>query len=174
MHATTIRRPAAAASALLFAAALAFAASGHAAGPHGAKGAAGGPPAGGMVEHVIAQLKDKLALDSSQLQMYEAARAQTLAARDQAMAQRQDIRARVDAELAKSEPDLAAISAAFEGVEDQARASRRQVRDQWLRLYANLRADQKVIVRDAIRERMAQADGARERFREKMQQRKAG
>ena len=174
MQASTIRRPALAATALLFAAALAFAGSGHAAGPRGGHGAAGGPPAGGMVEHAIAKLKDRLALDSSQLQMYESARASMKAARDAALAQRLDVRARVDAELAKSDPDLAAVSALFDGVEEQARSTRRQVRDQWLKLYANLRADQKAIVRDAIRERLAHADGARERMRERMQQRPAG
>jgi hypothetical protein len=170
MQASTIRRPLVAASALLFAAAIAFAGTGHAAGPRGGHGPAGGPGAGGMVEHVIAQLKDRLALDSSQLQMFEAARTTTLAARDQAHAQRQDVRARVDAELAKSEPDLAAVAAIFDGVEEQARSTRRQARAQWLTLYANLRADQKAIVRDALRERLAFADAHRERVRERMQQ----
>jgi hypothetical protein len=177
MHATTIRRPVVAASALLFAAAVAFAGAGHAGGPRGGHGGHGGPaggPPGAMVEHVIAQLKDKLALDSSQQQMFEQARAQTLAARDQALGQRGDVRARIDAELAKAEPDLAAVAAAFEGAEDQARAARRQVRDQWLKLYANLRADQKAVVRDAIRDRLARADAARERMKERRQSRAHG
>jgi hypothetical protein len=103
--------------------------------------------------------------------MFDAARSQTLAARDQTMAQRAAIRAKVDAELAKAEPDLAAIAALFDGVEEQNKLARRQVRDQWLKLYANLRADQKTQVRDALRERMAHAEGGRQRMREQMQQR---
>jgi hypothetical protein len=58
-----------------------------------------------------------------------------------------------------------------EGIDDQGRAARRAARDQWLKLYANLRADQKTQVRDALRERMAHADGGRQRMREQMQQR---
>ena len=169
MQATTIRRPVLAASALLFAGALALAGTGHAGGPRGGHGPGGPHGAGGMVEQVIAPLKERLALDSSQLQMYEAARAQMVAVRDQTVAQRRDVRARIDAELAKGEPDLASVASLLEGIEDQARSTRRQVRDQWLRLYANLRPDQKAIVRDAIRERIAHAEGARERMRERMQ-----
>ena len=169
MQATLSRKPVAIASALLVAAAIAFSGSGHAAGP---QGPAGGPPmSGGRVEHVLAQMKDRLGLDTSQQQMFDAARSQTLAARDQMMAQRAGIRAKVDAELAKAEPDLAAIAALLDGVEEQNKLSRRQVREQWLKLYANLRADQKTQVRDALRERMAHADGGRQRMREQMQQR---
>lgn len=202
MQATTLRKPSAIASAVLIAAALAYAGTGHAAGPQGAGPKMGAGPhgagsmmgagphgpgpmmgagaqgpgggmhmSGGMVEHILAQMKDRLALDSSQQQMFETARAQTLAARDQALAQRAGIRATIDAELAKPEPDLAAIAAMFEGAEEQTRASRRQARDQWLKLYANLRADQKVLVRDALRERVSHADTSRERIRERMQKR---
>ena len=75
MHASTLRRPVAVASALLLAATLAAAGSSRAAGPHGHSGAP--HAAGGFVEHVLAGLKDRLALDSSQLQMFETARAGT-------------------------------------------------------------------------------------------------
>ena len=130
----------------------------------------GGPMSGGLIEHVLVQVKDRLSLDSSQQQMFDQARTQTIAARDQAVAQRADVRAKIDAELAKAEPDLAAVSTLFEGVDEQGRAARRQVRDQWLKLYANLRPDQKVVVRDALRERMAHAETGRERMRGRMQQ----
>jgi len=167
MQATSIRRPAAIASALLLAATLAVAGTSRADGPR--HGPAAGPAGGGLVEHVIAGLKDKLALDSSQQLMFDQARAQTIAARDQAVAQRKDVRARLDAELAKNEPDLAAVANLVEGLNDQGAASRRAARDQWLKLYANLRADQKVVVRDAIRERLAHADGMRDHMHQRMQ-----
>ncbi|HEY8243883.1 MAG TPA: hypothetical protein VII68_10515 [Casimicrobiaceae bacterium] len=167
MQAITIRRPAAIASALLLAATLAIAGTSHADGPR--RGPAGGPAGGGLVEHVIAGLKDRLALDSSQQLMFDQARAQTLAARDQAVAQRKDVRARIDAELAKNDPDLAAVAMMVEGVSEQGLASRRAARDQWLKLYANLRPDQKVVVRDAIRERIAHGDEMRDQMRQRSQ-----
>ncbi|MEO8486872.1 MAG: periplasmic heavy metal sensor [Betaproteobacteria bacterium] len=167
MQAITIRRPAVVASALIFAATLAVAGTTRAAGPQ--HGHSGPPAAGGFVEHVLAPLKDKLALDSSQQQMFDNARAQTIAARDQAMSQRSGVRTQVDAELAKSEPDLAAIAALLDGTQDQGRAARQQVRDQWLKFYANLRPDQKGIVRDAIRDRLAHAEGGRDRNRQRTQ-----
>lgn len=170
MTSTSIRRPVAIASALLVAATLAVAGPSRADGPrHGPHGGPGGPAGGGLVEHTIAGLKDRLALDSSQQLMFDQARAQTLAARDQAVAQRRDVRARLDAELAKGEPDLAAIATIVEGVDDQGRAARHAARDQWLKLYANLRPDQKAVVRDAIRERLAKGDGMREQMRQRMQ-----
>ena len=167
MQSITIRRPAAIASALLLAATLAVAGTSHAAGPH--HGPSGGPAAGGLIEHVLAGLKDRLALDSSQQLMFEQARTQTLAARDQAVAQRKDVRARIEAELAKNEPDLAAVAALVEGTSEQGQAARRAARDQWLKLYANLRPDQKLVVRDAIRERLAHADGMHDQMRQRMQ-----
>ena len=169
MQAITIRRPAVIASALLLAATLAVAGTSRADGPR--KGPHGGSAGGGLVEHVIAGLHDRLALDSSQQLMFDQARTQSLAARNQAIAQRKDVRARIDAELAKGEPDLAAVATLVDGMDDQGRAARHAARDQWLKLYANLRADQKVVVRDAIRERLAHADGMRDQMRQRMQQR---
>ena len=169
MQAISIRRPAAIASAVLLAATLAVAGTSRADGPR--HGPAAGPAGGGLVEHVIAGLKDRLALDSSQQLMFDQARTQTLAARDQSLAQRKDVRARIDAELAKGEPDLAAVATLVDGMDDQGRAARHAARDQWLKLYANLRPDQKVVVRDAIRERLAHADGMRDQMRQRMQQR---
>ena len=165
MQAISIRRPAAIASAMLLAATLAVAGTSRAEGPH--HGPSGGPAAGGLIENTIASLRDRLSLDSSQQQMFEQARVQTIAARDQALAQRKDVRARIDAELAKNDPDLAAVSALVEGTGEQGQAARRAARDQWLKLYANLRPDQKLVVRDAIRERLAHADGMRDQFRQK-------
>lgn len=164
------RRPMLVAAGMLVALTLAAAGPVRAAGPQAAP--MGGPPGpGGLVEHVLATLKDKLALDTSQQVTFDSITAQTIAARDQAFAARADIRAKVDAELAKSEPDLAAIASIVDGAEAQGQVARRQLRDQWLGFYANLRADQKAIVRDAIRERLARMDGMREHMRERMQRR---
>ena len=171
----SLDRPMQVAAAIVFSLGLAASGAAAAGGPQRgpAGGPAGGPPGapGGMIEHVLASMKDRLALDSSQQVMFDRIRAQAIAARDQAAAARADVRAKVDAELAKAEPDLAAVSAFFDNAEEQGRAARRQVRDQWLTFYANLRADQKAIVRDAIRERFARMDDMHDRMRGRMQHR---
>ena len=101
----------------------------------------GGPATpGAMVEQVIEGLRDKLSLDSAQRAMFDSAHAQTIAARDRMHASRTDIRSKVQAELAKPEPDLAAVSAILETAEEQGRSLRHQARDQWLKVYASLRA----------------------------------
>lgn len=119
----SIARPMQVAAAIVFG--LGVAASGGAAAGGPMRGAAGGPVGGppgapgGMIEHVLASMKDRLALDSSQQVMFDRIRAQTVAAHDQASAMRADVRAKVDAELAKAEPDLAAVSAFFDNAEEQ-------------------------------------------------------
>ena len=147
-------------------------------GPGAGRGPFGGPTgampgSGGMIEHVLASLKDRLALDTSQQVAFDRITAQMKQARDQAIASRADVRAKVDAELAKPEPDLAAVSDAFDTAEDQGRASRRALRDQWLAFYANLRPDQKALVRDAIRERVASMDDRHPSMRDRMHRRQS-
>ena len=44
---------------------------------------------------------------------------------------------------------------------------RHQARDQWLKVYASLRAEQKVIVRDELKARMARMDAMQERMKER-------
>ncbi len=178
------RRTFALAAATLLASTLAVAAPGGPGGPMGGGGAGpmggpghmrgpGGPgmggPAmsGGLVEHVIDGVKDKLSLDAAQLAMFDSARAQTVAARDKMVTSRTDVRTKVQAELAKAEPDLAAVSSLLESAEEQGRALRHQTRDQWLKVYASLRADQKLMVRDELKARMARMDGMQDRMRER-------
>ena len=130
--------------------------------PHGGHGGPGGPA--GFVEEVLGQLKDKLALDSSQQVQWQAALDQTKAVHTQSRATRESVRATVDAELAKAEPDLAAIATAMDSVQAQGMAARREVRDSWLRLYAGMRAEQKAVVRDAIKTRLARMEEHRGRM----------
>lgn len=159
-------RPLALAAALLVASTVAIAGPGP--GRPGPMGGPGGPGApGGIVEHVLADLEGKLALDGSQKQAFDRVRAQAIAARDRGLAARADVRTKVDAELAKPEPDLAAVASLMDGAEEQGRALRRQVRDEWLKLYASLRPDQKTVVRDELKARMARAEGMRDRMHER-------
>lgn len=115
----------------------------------------GGPPHGGhggppRFEAVIAQLKGQLNLDTSQQTMWDNAVAATRTAREQGRGIHDKVHATVLAELAKAEPDLAAIATAMDGAADQGRSLRRQVRDEWLKLYATFSPAQKAIVRDAL------------------------
>jgi len=172
-HLPTTRRPGRIAAAILLGLGVAVAGSTQAFGP--GRGPAGGPPggpsmSGGMIEHVLASMKDRLALDTSQQVAFDRIQAQAIAAHEQANAARTSLRAKMDAELAKAEPDLAAVAAAFDSAEEQGRAARRQVRDQWLAFYGNLRADQKAIVRDTMRDRLTRMEDMHERMRGRMQQ----
>lgn len=126
--------------------------------PHGG---AGGPA--GLIEEVLAHLKDKLALDSSQQVQWQAALDKTRAAHTQSRSSRESVRSTVDAELARAEPDLAAIATVMDAVQAQGLDARRDVRDSWLRIYAGMRADQKAVVRDAIKARLARMEEHRGR-----------
>ena len=147
----------------MLAAALALAAGGNAALAQGdasaakpahhahARHAHGGDPLAGT----LFRLKSQLGLDSSQQAQWDNAVAQAKAARAQGSTLRQGVKATFDAEIAKDEPNLAAVAAAADAARGQGQQLRRTVRDAWLGVYANLSSTQKVMVRDALRERAA-------------------
>lgn len=116
---------------------------------------------------VIQAVKDKLALNTSQQQQWDAAAAQTQAVRQAARAAMDQLKAATQAELAKAEPDLAALAAQADALHDQNAGGRKAARDAWLALYATFSAQQKAVVRDAISARLARM----EQFRAHMLQR---
>jgi Spy/CpxP family protein refolding chaperone len=118
----------------------------------------------------IAALKGQLNLNTSQQTMWDSAVAQTKAARGTGRANMQKIHDAMSAELAKAEPDLAAVAATADDVQASNGASRKQVRNMWLAMYATFTPDQKAIVRDALKQRMARM----ETVRQKMLQRQGG
>jgi Spy/CpxP family protein refolding chaperone len=132
---------------------------------HGAGG-----PGGGDFLMGIAALKGQLNLNTSQQTMWDNAVASAKAARDSARASRQKVHDTLTAELAKAEPDLAAVAAAGDAARDSAAAQRRQVRDAWLALYATFTPEQKTVVKNSLQEKLTRMD----QFREKMRQRHAG
>ena len=79
--------------------------------------------------------------------------------------QRKALRARIKSELDRGEPDLAALAAETDRSMDEQIHKRRQLRDQWLKLYAQLSPEQKAIVKDAIKARMDKSERMREKFR---------
>jgi len=74
----------------------------------------------------------------------------------------------LSAELAKPEPDLAAVAAAADSARNANAALHAQVRGAWLNLYATFTPDQKAVVKNALSQRLAKM----EQFKQKMQQRK--
>ena len=112
-------------------------------------------------------LKTELNLNTSQQAMWDNAVAAGKAARDNARSEQQKIRATLDAELAKAEPDLAAVAAASDGARNAGAAAHRQVRDAWLALYGTFTPDQKTVVKNALKDKLARADAFREKMRER-------
>ena len=157
-----LRRGQVAVAATLFAVAGAAA---YAQGPHGHRGHHGHH--GAQVEQVIAQVKDKLALNSSQQVMWDNAIASTKAARQAGRTERERVHAAMKAELAKAEPDLAAVAAVTDQAQANGQSLRHHVRDEWLKLYATFTPTQKQVVRDELNKRMERF----ENFRAKMKER---
>jgi Spy/CpxP family protein refolding chaperone len=123
---------------------------------------------GGDVVMSIIRLKDQLNLNTSQQAMWDNAVAAGKTARTTARANMQKVHDTLTAELAKPEPDLAAVAAAGDDARNANAALHAQVRGAWLNLYATFTPEQKAVVRNALAQRLAKM----EQFKEKMQQRK--
>ncbi len=120
-----------------------------------------------VMPRMLERVKERLALNTSQQTMWDAVVAQGKAAREAGRANRGSVKDALAAELAKAEPDLAAVAAAADGVEQQNRALRRQVRDQWLALYATFSPEQKAVVRELLQRKLARAESFHQRMRER-------
>jgi Spy/CpxP family protein refolding chaperone len=134
---------------------------------HGHRGGMGG---GGDVVMAIAHLKSQLNLNTSQQVMWDNAVAAGKAARDSARASREAVNTTLKNELAKAEPDLAAVAAAADAARDAGAAAHRQVRTAWLNLYGTFTPEQKTLVKNALQTRLSRM----EQFREKMKERRGG
>ena len=129
---------------------------------HGPQGQHGG----GDFISAITGLKSELNLNTSQQAMWDSAVAAGKTARDNTRAERQKIRATLDGELAKAEPDLAAVAAAADGARNAGATVHRQVRDAWLALYGTFTPDQKTVVKNELKDKLARADSFRQKMRE--------
>ena len=119
---------------------------------------------------VLQQIQAKLNLNTSQQQQFDAAVAQSKTVHEAMRANFQQLKAATQAELAKADPDLAALASLSDQVQQQNIAQRKQARAAWLALYGTFSAEQKATVRDAINARMARMDA----FRQRMQDRHPG
>ena len=127
-----------------------------------------------QIEHMLAAIKNKLTLDTSQQMAWDHAFAQSLAAREAARSGRVRLRDAMQAELTKAEPDLPRIAALADDVQAKTQAARRQARGEWLKLYATFAPDQKMVVRDLTKMRMERVARFAEHRRERYQQRGLG
>lgn len=119
---------------------------------------------------MLQRIQGKLNLNTSQQQQWDAAVAQSKAAHQAIRANFQQQKAATQAELAKSDPDLAALAAQSDQMQQQNIAARKQARAAWLALYATFTAEQKATVRDAINARLARMEA----FHQHMLQRQSG
>ena len=124
------------------------------------------PVHGGTPLEMLARLKPQLNLNTSQQQQWDSAIAQSSAAHDAARASFAQVKAAVQTEMAKAEPDFVALAAVTDNASQQNATVHKQVRDAWLALYATFSPEQKAIARDAIKsgiERMQARRAAHER-----------
>ena len=126
-----------------------------------------------MIGQLIAHAKAKLNLNTSQQGMFDTAVAHSQTARESGRALHDKVKATLQAELAKTEPDLAAVAAATDAAADQARAQRNAIRAEWLTLYATFTPDQKAVVRDLLKQRVARMESFHEKMREHMREKAA-
>lgn len=158
---------------LMAAALLAFGAHTALAGPGGGPGHHGQGP-GFALEGVLAQVKAQLNLNTSQQAMWDSAAAATTNTRGTGRANMEKVQEALNAELARAEPDFAAVATIADAAQASNQTLRRQVRDQWLALYATFTPAQKAVVRDAVKARVDRMQSMREKFRERMPSRGSG
>ena len=115
----------------------------------------------------IAAVKGQLNLNTSQQQMWDNALAASRAAHQSARSNLASLHAATVAELAKAEPDLASLAAASDDTAARNVAARHQARDTWLALYATFTPDQKIVVRDVLRQRMARMEALRQKWQQR-------
>ncbi len=122
---------------------------------------------GGDVVMSIMRLKNQLNLNTSQQTMWDNAVAAGKSARSTARANMQKVHDTLAAELAKPEPDLAAVSAAADSARNANAALHAQVRDAWLNLYSTFTLEQKTVVKNALSQRLAKMDQMRQKWLQK-------
>ncbi len=116
----------------------------------------------------IAAVKGQLALNDAQQQQWDGAVVQSKAAHQTARGNFAQLKTAAQAELAKPAPDLAALAALADDVQQQNIAARKAARDAWLALYSTFTPAQKTIVRDAIQAKLDRLASFRAHLRERL------
>ena len=127
-----------------------------------------------MIGRLIAHARAELKLNTMQQGLFDQAVANSKLAREKARTSQAKVRGTLQAELAKPEPNLAAVAAAADAAMDECRLARKAIRDEWLALYAKFGPEQKAAVRDRLQKKMSEGESFRQKMRERMQQRREG
>jgi Spy/CpxP family protein refolding chaperone len=133
-------------------------------GMHAMHGMHDGGSLDALLPHLLHKAKAALNLNTSQQVQWDNAVAQGKLAHTQMRANRQQAKDALKAELAKPAPDLAALAASADAIEQQNRTLRRDARAPWLALYATFSPEQKAVVRDLLQQRLERAESFRERM----------
>jgi hypothetical protein len=143
----------------------------HGFGMHGGPGAGAGHDAfGPFSERMLDAAKQRLNLTSTQQQAWDKAVASGKAARESGTANRQRVRDAMRTELAKLDPDFAAVAKVADDVEQTNRDLRKRVRDEWLALYATFSPAQKAVAREMVSRHVERAEAMRARMQERREQ----
>ena len=146
-------------------------------GPHPGMGMHGGPGAGAghdtfgpFAEKMLDAAKQRLNLTATQQTAWDKAVANGKASRESQKANRQRVRDAMRAELAKLDPDFAAVAKVADDVEKANREQRTRVRDEWLALYATFSPAQKAVAREMVSRHVERAEKMREWMQERREQ----
>jgi Spy/CpxP family protein refolding chaperone len=115
-------------------------------------------PGMGSPVHMLTAVKSQLNLNTSQQLQWDNAMSQATAAHEAMRAAHAQLKAALQTELGKSEPDLASIAALSDSVKQQNETSHRAARDAWLALYATFTPDQKTVVRESLKAGIARME----------------
>ncbi len=129
--------------------------------------AAGAGPGSGGTFALPPQAKERLNLTPEQSAQWDFAVQQSRAAREAAKQSRLEMKDATKNELAKPEPDLAALAAQGDSIQARNQAARHAARGEWLKLYAGFSGAQKATVREIMLQRMARMEEFRQRMRER-------
>jgi len=139
-------------------------------GPGGPGGIGGHGGADAMVGHLIAEAKAELKLNTMQQVMFDTAVAKSRLAHENARSLHSKVRDTLQTELAKPEPNLAAVAAAADAAAEDGRVARKASRDEWLALYGQFSPEQKAVVRDLLQKRLSQGETFRQRMLDHVRQ----
>ena len=114
--------------------------------------------------HGADRLAEKLKLSPEQRKQWDSMVQKSKAHFETMRREHHEMHDAMKAELAKPEPDLAALAAKADALHDKARAAHRELRDGWLKLYATMNTEQKGEVKKAILWHMAKMHHMRERM----------
>jgi Spy/CpxP family protein refolding chaperone len=105
--------------------------------------------------HHAERLAEKLKLTPEQRTQWDAMVQKTMAHFEAMHKAHHEMHEAMKAELAKPEPDLAALAAKADAAREKGMAAHKELRDGWLKLYATMSLEQKGVVKKEILRHMA-------------------